>query len=119
MKKKRRVISIYVEFLSVDITVIISPEPIVEERNRICKVFPYIAPYVDDGRTVALHTSLYDFYPGKHWMFFKTSVTISTLNHEIQHCVDVISDWFDIHDTEFRAYLFTYITEKIIGERKL
>jgi hypothetical protein len=110
--------TIKIEFLGVIITVVTCEQnKIVDARNGLRKDYPELPKFPNSSHMLALHTALYESYPGRNWIFIHKTTRISSITHEVQHCVDTISEWFDINDTEFRAYLFDYIISKILGEK--
>lgn len=112
-------IIIPIEFLSIIIEVhIVKYGQISAERNKLLKKYPKLPKFSDDSSTAGLHTSYYEYY-WNTWIFLEKGCPISIANHEIQHAVDYISSYFNIKDTEFRAYLFEYITRKIIGDKSI
>lgn len=105
-----------IEFLGVRVDVIVAGD-VLGEYARLRKRFPLLAEV--SGECDGLCASGFDKYPGRGWIILEKGCTIAIANHEIQHCVDDISSYYDINDTEFRAYLFEYISRKIFGRRKL
>lgn len=110
--------NIRIDFLNVNIKVIIDND-VIKARNQLCKYYPKLPQMEYDTSTEGLHTAYYNYYPGKHWIFLRKNALISTISHEILHCVDTISSHYNIKDTEFRAYLLDYILTRIIGLKRL
>lgn len=117
-KNKIKELEIRIDFLEVKIKVVFVHD-IIKARNQLCKYYPGIPLIESEPVPEALHSSWYGLYPNRHWIFLNEHPMIHTVTHESLHCVDQISNYFNIKDTEFRAYLLDYICKKIIGLKRI
>lgn len=109
---------ITIDFLQITINVILTkPGGITAARNELRKHYPDFPEFEAGPTTGALHSAKYESYPGQHWIFLERRTMIGSIAHELEHALDIIEDWYDIHDGEFRAYLLDYFINKITGDR--
>jgi hypothetical protein len=89
-------------------------DDVADFRNKVLpKKYPLLGTYSKAHKSEAMYTYDDVNYFGEIWLIYRRNPRIEAVVHEACHAVDIICDTWGFEDTEFRAYLMTWIVEEV------